>query len=170
MSIFLNILANLHQFSKVSFAMGEVHIRALHFPVRRRGTGMLDLLISFTLLLTVISASTPLIVRHGRMLKAQREYRLALEEVTNQLDRLTALPFDDLPQAVKQLSPSMFIAERLAHPQLTGELKPAQFGTRITLRLSWHGADHIEAPIALAAWAFPKRSQPAKATAEELQP
>jgi hypothetical protein len=145
-------------------------MRAHRRPARRYGTGTLDILMSFTLLLTVISVSTPLIVRHGRMLKAQREYRLALDEVTNQLDRLTALPLDELPQAVKQLSPSTFISERLTGAQLKGELEPAEFGTRVTLRLSWHGADHLEAPITLAAWAFPSHPRSANATVEESKP
>jgi hypothetical protein len=133
----------------------------------RRGTGSLDLLVSFTLLVTVISVSTPLIVRHGRLLKSQRDYRLALDELSNQMDRLTTLPADDLPQAVKQLSPSTFVTDRLHGAKLGGELQPAESGMRITLTLSWKETERVRAPVVLAAWVFPSKVQPDKKPVEE---
>jgi hypothetical protein len=123
----------------------------------RRGTGTLDLLVSFTLLLTAISVVTPLVVRHGRMLKSHRNYRLALDELSNQIDRLTALSPDKLPQEVKQLSPSTFVAERLPGARLSGELQPIESGTRVTLKLSWNDVERDRAPVTLAAWVFPSQ-------------
>jgi hypothetical protein len=136
-------------------------------PARcRRGTGSLDLLVSFTLLVTAISVATPLVVRHGRLLRSQRDYRLALDELSNQIDRLTALPLDELTQAVKQLSPSPFVTERLAGARLSGELQPAESGTRITLALSWNETERVRAPVTLAAWVFAPPPQPGKDSAE----
>jgi hypothetical protein len=132
----------------------------------RRGTGTLDLLVSFTLLVTVISVATPLVVRHGRLLRSQRDYRLALDELSNQMDRLTALPLDELPQAVKQLSPSQFVSERLPGTRLSGELQPDESGARITLSLSWNETERFRAPVALAGWVFASQPHSGKVSAE----
>jgi hypothetical protein len=136
----------------------------------RRGTGTMDLLVSFTLLLTAISVVSPLVVRHGRMLKSQRNYRLALDELSNQMDRLTMLPIESLPQAIKQLSPSVFLSKRLPGSQLSGELQSTELGTRVTLKLSWNETERARAPVSLAAWVFRTPAQSAKSPAERITP
>jgi hypothetical protein len=132
----------------------------------RLGTSTLDLLVSFTLLLTVVTVATPLIVRHARLLRSQRDYRLALDELSNQMDRLTVLAADELPQAVKQLSPSPFVAERLAGAQISAELLPAESGTRITLKFSWNETDRARAPVTIAGWVFAPGTQPGNNSTE----
>ena len=101
----------------------------LHGRTTAEAQATLDLLVAFTLLVTVISVATPLVVRHGRLLKSHRNYRLALDELSNQLDRLTALPLDELPGAIEQLTPSPFLTERLPGARLSGELQPVESGT-----------------------------------------
>ena len=61
------------------------------------------MIVAFVLLSTVMSVATPLLVRHGRLLIDQRRYRLALDEVSNQLDRLTALSEEEARAALGQL-------------------------------------------------------------------
>jgi hypothetical protein len=116
--------------------------------------------VAFTLLTTTLSVATPLVVRHGRLLQSQRNYRLALDELSNQLERLTALPHADLQQAMAELAPSAFVAERLPGAKLSGALEDAEIGQRLTLRLSWNETDRVKAPVSLAAWVFPEPQQP----------
>jgi len=59
---------------------------------RRAGATSLEAMMGLTLLSAVLTFATPLIVRHGRLVTAQRNYRLALDEVSNQLERLRVLP------------------------------------------------------------------------------
>jgi hypothetical protein len=125
----------------------------------RRATSSLDLLVSFTLLITVMSVATPMVVRHGRLLRSQRDYRLALDELSNQLERLSALPAGELPTAVAEIAPSSFVAQRLPGAKLSGELEPAELGVRLTLRLSWNDGERHQAPLSLAAWVFPDSSR-----------
>jgi hypothetical protein len=136
----------------------------------RAGTGSLDLLVSFTLLITAMTVATPLIVRHGRLLKSHRDYRLALDELSNQIDRLTALSPDELAQAAKQVSPSAFIAERLPGARLDCTLEPADVGTHVALTLSWNEAGRVRAPVALAAWVFNSKPAASKESAEAKSP
>lgn len=119
------------------------------------GTSMLEVLVSLTLISTVITASTTLIVRNGRMLTSQRDYRLALDELSNQLDQITSLSQADRLEALEQLSPSDFTAERLPGAKLTGELREAEPGKQVILRLQWNELHREKVPVALAAWTFP---------------
>jgi hypothetical protein len=120
----------------------------------RGGFGMLDLLVAFTLLVAAISVATPLLVRHGQIIKSQRNYRLALDELSNQLERLTALSPQELPPAIERLAPAPFVMERLHKAQISGELAPIEGGSRVTLRLTWDEVGGRKEPVALAAWVF----------------
>jgi hypothetical protein len=128
--------------------------------LRLPGTMTVEALVALTLLTTVISVSTPLIVRHGRLLVAQRDYRLALDELSNQLERLTALPPEKLPAALENLRPSPAMAERLHGARLRGQLDAGDGGQRLTLEITWDEPQRTAAPVSLAAWIFPK-PQPA---------
>jgi hypothetical protein len=117
------------------------------------------MLVGFTILIAVIGVASPLVVRHGRLLKSHRNYRLALDELSNQLDRLSSLPMEQLPDEIEQLSPSTFLTDRLPGVQLSGELQPVESGMRITLKLSWNETQREGAPVTLAAWVFPAASE-----------
>src|SRR5215212_289210 len=121
----------------------------------RLGTSVLEVLVAFTLLTSVLSLSLPLIVRHGRLLIAQQHYRLALDELSNQLDRLTGMPADDVPQAIKQVSVSQVTAAHLVGAKLSAELKPADIGQSVLLRLTWNEAQ--EQSATMAGWILPAR-------------
>jgi len=114
----------------------------------------LEVLVSLTLLLSVLSCSMVLIARHGRLLVAQRHYRIALDELSNQLDRITVLPAAEVAEAVKKVSVSPFAAERLPDAKLTGELKSADIGQRVNLRLVWR--ERAEQAASLTGWMYPE--------------
>jgi hypothetical protein len=105
--------------------------------------------------MSVLSVSLPLIVRHGHLLTAQQHYRLALDELSNQLDRLTGMPAEDVPQALKQLSVSPFTAARLVGAKLNAELKPAEIGQGFTIRLTWNESQ--EQSATMSGWVLPSR-------------
>jgi hypothetical protein len=137
---------------------------------RRVATLTLELLVAFSLLTTVLAVSVPLVVRHSRILMTERHYRLALEELTNQIERLTATSLDQLPAELQRLKPSSFAAERLAGVQLNGQLEPADVGQRLTLSITWDEPQRREAPLKLAAWILPENSGPATSSEEANEP
>lgn len=120
----------------------------------RRAASLIELLVAFTLLTTVLSVSTQMLVRHNRLLAAHRNYRIALDELSNQIDRLSTLPADELPRAMSQLAPSTFATERLPGAELTGQLAPAAIGAHLILKLSWNEPQRRHSPVALATWIF----------------
>ena len=132
----------------------------------RRGASALEVLVAFTLLCGLLAGSTSLIVKHGRIVQAQRQYRMALDELSNQIEMLSTVPAAELEQAVERLQPSDFAAAQLAGIQLEGELQPADPGQRLTLRIWWDESQRSKAPVTLMAWILPQPgSQPASADA-----
>lgn len=121
----------------------------------RRGITTIEVIVAFTLLSTVLSAAIPLVVRHRQILADHRSYRLAMDELSNQLDRLTMLPEDELQAALEELNPSELAARRLPGATLSAEVEAEDIGQRIVLHISWDGA-HRQAPLTLVGWAFPR--------------
>jgi hypothetical protein len=126
----------------------------------RRGTSSLEVLVALTLIGSVLALSAPLIVAHGRLLKAQRNYRLALDELSNQLERVSALPAADLPPAIEKLAPSPLAALRLPGATLRGQLADSEFGQRLTIEISWDEPNRLAAPLRMTAWIVPPSNAP----------
>ena len=131
----------------------------------RRGTTSLEVMVAFTLLSGVMAFAVPLVVAHGRLLKAQRNYRIALDELSNQLDRAVILPAAELPAAIEKLSPSAHAAQRLPGARLRGELAESQLGRRLTLEITWDEPNRHSAPIRLTGW-IKSSASPAPASEE----
>jgi len=150
---------------------GDTRFRRFPLPARRRGllsgTSTLEVLVAFTLLSSVLSLSVPLVVRHGRVLTSARQYRLAIEELSDQLERLTALPEAQRQLALEQLAPSQFAASRLPGAELLGTLEAADLGQRLTLQIVWDEPQRRAAPVTMAAWILPQPSRAAELPAQE---
>ena len=131
------------------------------------GATSLEVLVAFTLLTSIMSFTVPLIVRHGRLLTSHNHYRLALDELSNQLDRLTALPNADRMEALEDLAPSPFAAARLPGVELRYEIEPLDIGQRLTLFVTWDEPQRRQAPVTMAAWVHPDRKPTRGQTSEE---
>jgi hypothetical protein len=134
----------------------------------RTGASMIELLVACTLVMAALSVWAPLVVRHDRMATGARHYRIAVDELSNQLERLAALPGDELAAAVEDIAVSEFAAARLPGAELTAHLEPADVGQRLTLALTWDEPQRREAPLTMTAWVFP--AEPSDAPSEEEQP
>jgi hypothetical protein len=130
----------------------------------RRGASSIEMFVALALVTSVLSLSAPLVVRHGRMLIAHRHYRVALDELTNQLERLTALPAAEVPTAVEQITPSPFASARLHAPKLQARIDSVEIGQRVTLTITWDEPQRRNAPVSLAAWIV---AEPAAAIDEQ---
>src|SRR5689334_18070476 len=103
----------------------------------RGGASSLEAIMAFTLLGSVLAASTPLLVKHKRLVADQRQYRLALDEVSNQLERLSILPREGLATAVEQIRPSDFAVARLPNVKLSGRAEREDDAQQVQITISW---------------------------------
>lgn len=146
--------------------------RARRWPTRA-GLSLVEMLVALTLLTTTLGIALPLLVRHGRLLMSCREYQWALDELTNQCDRLAALPSGERTAALEQLAPSQFAAEHLPGAQLRADRVAQPQGDRVTLSLTWDEPQRQQAPVRLTVWlngpAQPAPATPAAAN-KETQP
>jgi hypothetical protein len=121
----------------------------------RPGISSIEAIVAFTILSTALTLSLPLVVHHQRLLESSRHYRLALDELSNQLDRLTSFPAADVRFELTHLSPSPFLSKNLPGAALAGELQSADIGQRLMLRLTWNDLPRSPTTVALAAWILP---------------
>jgi len=145
---------------------------------QRCGITSFELLVALSLFMTALLVTTPLMVRHGRLLVDQRRYRIALDEVSNHLDRLGALPTEELAAAVAQLKVDDWTLARLPGAALQGHLEPADIGSRITLELSY-GAEARQSSghtsdagpkrksVTLESWVAPRLEKSEAVSAED---
>jgi hypothetical protein len=126
---------------------------------RRSGASAIEMFVALALITSVLTLSAPLVVRHGRMLIAHRHYRIALDELTNQLEILSALPAADVPMAVEQIAPSSFATARLPGLELSAQLVDADIGQRVTLSITWGEPERRRAPVSLVAWIIAEPSR-----------
>jgi hypothetical protein len=136
----------------------------------RGGATSLEAIMAFTLLGSVLAASTPLLVRHKRLIAGQREYRLALDEVSNQLERLSILPRDGLATAVEQLRPSDFAAAHLPDVKLGGKVDRVDDTQHVQIMISWGGEQRPASAITLAAWFFQKQNNASPSADRRVSP
>ena len=132
----------------------------------RRGVAFAEVIVAAVLLISGISLVGQMTVANGRLLQQSRHERLALDELTNQLERLTALQGETLQSAIDTLSPSPAAMAALPKPTLTAELVEDDDGNRLTLRIQWD-RPQSSTPIALTGW-LPTR--PVRSGESEVNP
>ena len=121
----------------------------------RRGTSLTELIVACTLLGSMMLLVAPIAVRVGRCRQDQRHARVAMDELSNQLDRLTQLPADTLKQAITELQPSDFARNHLREAELQAELRPSENGQQLTLSLAWNRLGSRRAkPATLSTWVY----------------
>lgn len=114
---------------------------------------------------TGLSLSASIVVRHSRLVAEQRQYRMALDELSNQLELLAGLPKEELPTALERLEVSDSTAAHLPEAQLTGEVRPSDVGQQLALSITWEGCAKDAPPLSLSAWVMEtnRSSRPAPA-------
>ena len=135
---------------------------------RRGGFTLTELIVAATLLVAAMSVVGSLTVRSGRLWQDSRHYRLAIDEVTNHLERLTTLDEDDRVAAIDDLVPSEQIQHTLPNPVLTSELLSDEYGTRLVLSLTWDRPGK-STPVTLVGWVDPS-PQTAKSEPKTPEP
>ena len=117
----------------------------------RSGTTMIELVVSAMLLVTVMTFVTTLAFRVGLIWKDTGHHRLAMNELSNQLEVLTSLNPDQIPDALKEVQPSPMVIGTLDQPELSGDWLDDELGRRIVLRLNWQRRNPGK-PVTLVGW------------------
>jgi hypothetical protein len=139
-------------------------------PTAHGGFTIVEVVVAFSLLATLLAVATPLAVRHRRLLSSARDYRVAIEELSNQLERLTVAPADELESRLAELEPSEFALRHLPGAKLTGAFEAADIGRRLALEIVWDEPQRQRAPVSLSAWVFPAGAEGERAAERRQAP
>lgn len=121
---------------------------------RRAGSTVTELLVAAVLLIGLISVVTPLAVRSGRLWQESRSYQLAINELANEMELLTALDDATRASTLAQWQPSQELLEVLPGARLTGESLDDADGRRLKLTLHWNRPNDAQ-PLTLVGWLGP---------------
>lgn len=129
-------------------------MNTIRSSVSRRGITLFELLVAFSILGVVIPVSAGLVVRNGRLLVSARNQRIAIDELTNQLERLRSLPDAATAAFGAGPVPSAFAAAHLPGVALTLTSDPPGAGQmrRVELAIEWDEPGRRGHPLRLAGW------------------
>jgi hypothetical protein len=120
----------------------------------RRGLLMTELIVAAVLLVTALSFLVTLSFRTGKLRQDSRHYTLAVNELTNQLERLTMLAESAIDVQLADLQPSPAVQTALPNPRLAGEKLVDEHGTRVILEINWDRIGNAK-PVSLVGWLEP---------------
>ena len=117
----------------------------------RSGITLVELMVAAALVVSGLAIIGKLSIASGRMWQQTRHEQVALEELSNQLERLIALPPAQRGDAIAQLKPSAFAAERLPGVTIAAQSLEDHAGQRIALQINWNRFFPAK-PLTLVGW------------------
>jgi Tfp pilus assembly protein FimT len=133
----------------------------------RQGATVVELLVSSTLVVTLLGIVAPLSVQGGRLWQETRHQHVALDELSNQLERITSLAGNERDRAIADLNPSAFAKSVLPKVQLDAKSIMDEDGNRISLSIQWERR-FPAAPLTLTAWITPQTDAAGKESSGEI--
>ena len=125
----------------------------------RRGSATIELIVAATLLITGLSLLGTVAFRTGKLWQDTRHYQLAMDELTNQLERLTSLDESEIDEQLAELTVSTAVQDDLPFAKLSGRKFSDENGTRVLLEIEWDRLGSSE-PLTLVGWISPTEDQP----------
>ena len=119
---------------------------------QRRGFSMLEVVAASSLTVMAVASITPIFVRQARLLSESRRERIALEELANQAERITAIPASDLDRHIAALAVLPLASRHLPDARLAAVRGDSPLGPTITLRLGWNAPGRLDHPLTLVTW------------------
>ena len=120
----------------------------------RRGFSVTEVLVSAVLLMTVMSLVGTACHRVNLIWFDVNHHRVAVCELSNHLEELTAMKPEQAIAAVNTLKPSAFCCQALDSPELTGEIFKDDLGSRVVLQITWKRPVAAN-PVTMSGWIVP---------------
>ena len=111
----------------------------------------MEILAATVILCATVTVVTNLLFKCGMVWRDVSQHRVAIHELSAQLEELTLMEADSVAEKIGQLKPSAICAERLPEAKLTGSLVEDSLGVRIELSINWKRAVESK-PMVLCGW------------------
>ena len=136
---------------------------------RRSGVSSIEFLVSFSVMATVMTCATTMTLNINRVWRDIEHHRLAVCELSNQLEELTLLTGDNLTERITEIRPSDFCKQGLNEPRISAEISSDNLGQRIDLELVWKHQP-VERKVRLSGWAIQQHGSMVEKTGQGEQP
>ena len=111
----------------------------------------MEVLVSVVIICATATVVTSLLFKCGMVWRDVSQYRVAVHELSAQLEELTLMEADSVAERIEQLKPSAICSQRLPNAQLTGALVEDNLGVRIELSINWKRVVESK-PVVLCGW------------------
>ncbi|QDU12127.1 PilW family protein [Gimesia aquarii] len=134
-----------------------------NLPCLQRGFTLVEMMVAGVLLMTVTMIIVPAIYWVHCEQRQTEHCQIAIVEVENMMERIAALPFDDINQpAVDKFALSESTSGQLHDPSLAIEITDSgdlPVMKKIQIELGWKDHRGVNvAPVRLTSWVCPKES------------
>ena len=112
---------------------------------------MMEMIVSAVIICATVTTITTMLFKCGVILRDVSRYRVAVRELSSNLEELTLLDVDSATEKNKHLKPSQICEDRLPEAKLTGTLVEDNLGVRVELSLNWKHVIESK-PVVLCGW------------------
>jgi type II secretory pathway pseudopilin PulG len=136
----------------------KLHL-AIFVGCQRSAVTFVELMVACVLIGSLASFVVPIISRIDDVSQSARLHQIAVEELANQMDRITLRAWDEITAAsLADTKLSANALTQLDDPRLEVDVKTESESKRIRLELTWKGrAGELVAPLRLVTWVFENR-------------
>lgn len=117
----------------------------------RRGFTTTEVVVAAGILVSAMAAAVPLTVESGQMMKQARDHDLALDELSNQLDRLLSLEPSELAKSIVDVEASPQLLRLMPSARVTAEKVDDSQGKRLIVSVDWQRPGNPQ-PLTLTGW------------------
>ncbi|TWT95030.1 hypothetical protein [Neorhodopirellula pilleata] len=119
--------------------------------MKRPGTTVIECVVAASVLMVAMGTVTTMAFRASRMWSEVGHQRIAMNELANQIERITDAAPDEIDQLISNLQPSQMAQENLDQPTITATRVRDSLGDRVDMELTWRSAYPV-APVRLTGW------------------
>tara|TARA_R110002073_G_scaffold7747_5_gene43668 strand:- start:314 stop:745 length:432 start_codon:yes stop_codon:yes gene_type:complete len=120
-------------------------------PRQRRGATLFELMVTATLVVSGVGLVAPLTVRCGRLWQQTRHRQMALDELSNHMERLIALPSEELEKEADVVAVSDAARALLPDAVMEAKIVRSDNETQLHLSIDWKRVGNPE-PLTLVGW------------------
>jgi len=121
---------------------------------RRSAVTLTELVVAAAITISAMSMITTLAVRSVRLQQDTRHQQLVIDDLSNELEKLTGLPAGEREAAIAELAPSDYLRSALPSVAITAETIRDGDGERLMLSLNWDRPGNPQ-PVTLVGWLHP---------------
>jgi len=127
--------------------------------IHPRGFTLTEVMVSIVLLMAIMSLVGNVCHRVNRIWFDVDHHRVAVNELSNHLEELTAMTPDQALVALKSIEPSDSCRLTLNAPELSGEISEDSLGQRVILRINWK-QPFAANPVEMSGWIVSPQQEP----------